>query len=39
MSSTPDYMEPDFDDQVPEAQINPGTAVGYTEVDPPPIFG
>ena len=38
MSSTPDYMEPDFADQVPEVQINPATAVGYTETEPPPKF-
>ena len=39
MSSTPDFIEPDFDDQVLEAQLNPATAVGYGEVEPPPIFG
>ena len=39
MSSTPEYIEPDFDAQVPEAQINPATAEGHGEVDPPPIFG
>jgi hypothetical protein len=34
MDSTQEYIEPDFEDQVPEAQINPST----TETELPPNF-